>query len=354
MVKKIAAIFLLLVLVFSLCACSPYSKELSERLIVSAAGIDFDGESYVVSVVCLSTSGSSAEGTSFNSEHIESMGETLHEAFSSLSKKTNKSLFWGQATAIILGENAVKERLSEILSFLADNEKIRMNISVSTVASDAKTAVFIKTEEGVTVGDELEELYLNKPQGFDCGVKLYELTRAHLSGGYSGFIPIVSAEQNEIISNENQGSEPSYRVAVKELLIINKNSVFGAVDAEGFIWALALLNRVERLETQFKQYRVELISPNTSISFDSKNATLSVEFYATAYVETADGIERKEMKREITEYILKNVREAFEKTQKELGIDMLNILAILKQNGKEDCSLGDITTEYKISINLTE
>lgn len=353
MFKKILAVIAISAISVNITGCLSFSKELSERLIVSVMGVDFDGENYCLSAACLSTAGSDSEQEGFNAEHISYESASLNEAFSGLNEKTNKSLFWGQATAVLISADAAKERLSEIISFLSNEESFRMNIHILIYNGLANETVRMKTNNNVTIGDDIEKLLSNMPKGTNCSVKLFELAATMNSGGVTAFLPILRAQENEEqLTKENEDLK-TVKVSIEELLVINKNNVFGAVSLESSVWALLLQNKVKEIEASLlnieKLNGIVLNALNTSLQL--KNGLLIVEVYTTAYKNKGKATD-SQVKEQLADTILKHVRDSYEYYNNELGVDILNKSALLHANGIDSSSYNSIPVVFSIKLNL--
>ncbi len=353
MFRKLISQLLIVSVLLSFTACTGFSKELSERLIVSVAGIDFDGEKYTISAACLSTAGSEPEQKSFNAEHIENKVESLNEAFFGLYEKTNKSLFWGQATAVILSVDTIRERLSEIEQFMSENEAFRMNIQLLVYNGEAKKAVKMKTIDSVTIGNDLEQLFTNMPSNINLSSKLYELSSNSSNGGYSGFLPILQAKENQERVSETKDKEETYKISVEELLVISKNKTLGAVSVKDSVWTLLLMNKVEKIESSFlKELELDgivLDSTRTSVSFEK--SAVFIEVYSTIYAKNSNS-DNDEIKNRISNAVLERVRESYNYFQRELAVDVLNISSLFRQNGIEDTNFSAIPACFSVRVNL--
>lgn len=189
--------------------------DVQKTAIVTAAGIDREGDTFIVTSQ-IAVPQSSKQGESSKSVQLVSRGKTVAEAFEEINAKTGwypKLVF---CDLIILGEKTVESNAFDALDFFLRDEYLTDNCLVATCNGKAKdllnTAALIDQSSSQAIGKILSEHA--ERVGTVLPSSLREFAIGYFSESGSGFLPILKIEkQQEQIgegsSNGNTGSSNS-------------------------------------------------------------------------------------------------------------------------------------------------
>lgn len=351
MLKKIVAV---LALSLTLSSCTGISKELSERLIVSDLGIDYKNGMYTLTALCLSTEGISNEQKDYNTEIISCEAKELYSAFLGLSSKTVKEIFWEQAAVAVIGKGTAEDVCFDTMKFLIYNESLRINMNVFLAENTAAELLKLPASGGGAITAEIEELLENKPDGYDFKVELYDIASGVFSSGVTGFIPIVSPIEEEVKGQEKE-AEKGYRIAVKELAIIDKNKVVGRATGNALTGIMLLKNRAESVRFTFSKegasFYANAYNPFVIISSAENENAVVVELFSCVKLDAADGKHDKKQLNIIVKEKLNNIVEtAYEYCYFELGVDLFNFDYFSKSDDKEKTLKINLNTNVNLSF----
>jgi len=130
MSRRFVSLFLLLIMLFSLTACAG-KREMDELGIVGLTAVDWDPKDQkyeiIVQVMVPSKAGGGMGGSNIQSWNATAHGRTLMRASKNLRSVVSKKLVWFHNNLIIIGEQAAKRGLKDIMDFFARNKEIRYN-----------------------------------------------------------------------------------------------------------------------------------------------------------------------------------------------------------------------------------
>ncbi len=167
MIKRILCLLLCLApLTASGCATFGRSYiEFSQMDLVQALGLDLadDGSNEIIVTAISRVSGEAGDGNGSGAQKARvsiGRGSTLMEALSSMSSYTDKELFLGHTSHIIVGERLARHGLGQIIDFFIRNYRIRMDLSV-TIARESTACDFIRASVPTSqfLTDRLDRLY---------------------------------------------------------------------------------------------------------------------------------------------------------------------------------------------------
>ena len=158
---KVTAV--LLVSTFLLTGC--WDKiEVENRAFVVAIGIDKTGGAYTVSITApLLKKDGEDEGQ--GPQHIKTAtGQTVAEAMEKLGAKTNKTLYYGQAKTLVLGEELLdsKEMTANAVHAIQSKAAIDLGMNVLAAKGDAKDILTAKPPEETLPGLFMTEMCRKK------------------------------------------------------------------------------------------------------------------------------------------------------------------------------------------------
>ena len=145
--RKLLILLFIMINTIFLTGCWDYD-EIDKLAIVAGGALDkgTNGNGYKLAIEVVEVS-EGMQGSSFNSEIIESEGETIFDAVRNMIKISTKKLYWNHATCIIVSEDVAKEGLLPLLDFIARQKDIRLNTHI--LISKEKTAEEILLQESI-------------------------------------------------------------------------------------------------------------------------------------------------------------------------------------------------------------
>ena len=184
--------------------------DVQKTAIVTAAGIDREGDTFIVTSQ-IAVPQSSKQGEASKSVQLVSRGKTVAEAFEEINAKTGwypKLVF---CNLIVLGENTVKDNAFDSLDFFLRDEYLSDNCLVATCNGTAKdllnTAALIDPSSSQAIGKILSEHA--ERVGTVLPSSLREFAIGYFSESESGFLPILKIEQQQETKDGNSNSQSS-------------------------------------------------------------------------------------------------------------------------------------------------
>jgi Ger(x)C family germination protein len=189
--------------------------DVQKTAIVTAAGIDREGDTFIVTSQ-IAVPESSKQGETSKSVQLVSRGKTVADAFEEINAKTGwypKLVF---CNLIVLGENTASSNVFDALDFFLRDEYLSDNCLVATCDGTAKdllnTAALIDPSSSQAIGKILSEHA--ERVGTVLPSSLREFAIGYFSESASGFLPVIKIEQQQegkdsgadSASSENQSS----------------------------------------------------------------------------------------------------------------------------------------------------
>jgi Ger(x)C family germination protein len=182
--------------------------DLQKTAIVTAAGVDREGDTFIVTSQ-IAVPQSSKQGNASKSVQLVSRGKTVAEAFEEINAKTGwypKLVF---CDLIILGEKAVQTNAFDALDFFLRDEYLSDNCLLATCDGKAKdvlnTAALIDPSSSQAIGKILSEHA--ERVGTVLPSSLREFAIGYFSESGSGFLPILKIEQQQEEIGENSAKD---------------------------------------------------------------------------------------------------------------------------------------------------
>lgn len=163
-------IILLFVILFTITGCYDY-QELNDRAIVSGISIDYINEEYVVNYEILNNL--KTEEPEYKAYMVEGNGETIIEAFQDASDAISKETYLSHLKVLILGEDAAKEKMRDIVDYMLRDPYIR-NIFSPVIAkgTTAKNILASTNKETPVVSEKIETMIANNKYNENISLKI--------------------------------------------------------------------------------------------------------------------------------------------------------------------------------------
>ncbi|MFC5451259.1 Ger(x)C family spore germination protein [Paenibacillus aestuarii] len=179
-------------ILLSLVSCSPDVREISDIALVMITGIDFDAKTktYTFTAYCiLPTTTSTDKKTGNSNEWVASAsGNSIMEATRNLRSRAGKMLIWQHDKFFIIGEQAAKYAMPQLVDFLTRNRDIRGSSYLIVSEGRVANKLTIKGETNDLLANELLGKVLNERLwGKSLSMQLKDVTD-YLADPYRGFI----------------------------------------------------------------------------------------------------------------------------------------------------------------------
>lgn len=163
-------IILLILILLGITGCYDY-QELNDRAIVSGISIDFEKEEYIVNYEILNNL--KTEEPEYKAYMVEGRGETVVEAFENASETVSKETYLSHLKVLIIGENAAKSKLRDIVDYMLREPYIR-NIFSPVIAKNktAKEILASTDKETPVVSEKIDSLIRNNKYNEDISLKI--------------------------------------------------------------------------------------------------------------------------------------------------------------------------------------
>ncbi len=188
--SRFAALCLGAAILLGLTGCTG-SVKLSNRAIVQAIGVDREQNGYLITLELLDTAGEEGKVNT-----TQAAGEELSLAFQQAAKRLGKEIFLGDNRLILLGREAVEQKLEETLLYFQSAWHSRPGVAVA--AAEGKAADYLKTPEGAaeSPADSLSQgLASRKTRPSQCYPHLMGTLRSLMQSEGCGLLPLARLEE---------------------------------------------------------------------------------------------------------------------------------------------------------------
>ena len=370
--KKIIIIVMLILLTSG---CSDY-RELSDMAMISNIAIDKENDKYKVIVQVLDSSQSKAgEGSLSPSVTVyDSIGKTLHEAFRNVTLESPKKLYIGHVDTVLIGENAVKEGISEFIDFILRDPEMEKDFNLIISSEPVKDAMNVLPplvsipSENVSSSIEIA----SEIQGMVTNVSFDEFVSNILVKGIDPVLPTLYIKK---VETDNEEINPEKRLVLsKKLGIFNDDKLVNYLNDDASLGYNLLNNEGTSSIISFKCDKdayasIELLGAKSGFTYDKDKNVIKIKMDLTGTLSelncNMDITKEKEIK-ELEEMLKKRIKEILDElitSLNENNSDFIGIGKYLYQNNykyykknkdKIEDMLKDIKAEYDINITYTQ
>ncbi len=154
---KFISLFFVIGLLF-ISGCSG-AKQIHERLLVQGIGVDKKDAVYTVTTQIFNTQGGPDMGEEKNSASvITADGRSVLDALTNITRITGKEPLYSQNLLVVIGEEAAKEGVSDIMDFFIRHYEARPSVDVFISKSEAKQTMNSKNGEQLIMAKEIAQL----------------------------------------------------------------------------------------------------------------------------------------------------------------------------------------------------
>jgi spore germination protein KC len=350
---------------FLLTGCWNYN-EVDKLAIVSGVAVDKSEKNnkFLLTAEVIDLK-STQVGGRFNSQRIQSDGDTILDAIRNMIKISAKKLYLSHATTFILSEDVAKEGILPILDFIARDQEPRLSINV--FVSKEKTAAELLSQQSISTEIRSFEMYhtilANSSLSKAPEVQVYQFINDLSNEGISPILPTL-----KITSNEGNRTTELAGTAV-----FSKDKLAGFLTPEDTKFLLFAKNKIDGglliidddEEESPNSITLEIFKNNTKIIPNYSNGQLSIDIRTRTDVGIAeeditknyiDEKGRAELRKKAEKYLERNIERVIKQVQQEFGLDifgfgntfMKKMPDLWKQMGKEWSSLFP---ELKINVD---
>lgn len=260
-----AAVLLALLL---LPACGAVEgKELSQRLIIEAIGIDKSSDGVRITLQTLDTHTLGTGSDPNESEKITGIyslsGETVGQALSRTESVTGLSPLYSQARMIVLGKDLAMDNVSEPLDFFLREYNARSDILIAVAAEKAEDIVSADLGEAVADAVVLEDaVTAGSDNGRNVFVPLYQFMNLILTETDTAYCPVIELRDAPITNRQE--------IYISGTAFFRNNAldfIAGKELTEGLLFLTdKVKNAVITVDGEKGKYTLSIISTSTRIS----------------------------------------------------------------------------------------
>lgn len=214
--KKALAIILLIPILF--CSCRE-SEQIDELSFVKLLAIDKTEEGLIVTAG-IQVPNSKTEDKP-GSETISVKCSTLSQGLNLIESATEKKIFYGQVSCVLLGEEMAKGGIIDTVDYLVRSDELRFDIPVVVVKNEnAKTLVENSKDNETHISERIEKLLESNYSTSSSGaIELSTLVEMLEDPFRSAYLPYIQSKQKDSIT-------------VEGYCVFNKDKLIGYADRE--------------------------------------------------------------------------------------------------------------------------
>ena len=239
-------------LLFSLCGCME-SRELKERTIIEAVGIDKqDGCYSLIFQQYQPDSGQnkSNTGSSGKSKPVESQGRSISEAIDRVTHYNGNEVFLGNSTYIVFGEELAKEGILQELHFFNGENEISPSTTLVLADGSAKDLISAQAESESNSSILRDILKQGQKNGVIGKSTLMNVMKRLVEEGASPYLPVISAE--------TEGEDSLFKIT--GMAVFDREKLVDVIpidEAKGILW---INDEIERALLVVEQERLGILS----------------------------------------------------------------------------------------------
>jgi len=327
--KSSSLLVLLVCIVLSFAGCWD-RVEIENRSFVVAIGIDSDDDEYVVSL-SIPLLKKNEDDESDKPHHIKTAtGRTVTEAMKKLDAKTDRTLYYGQAKLLILGEDLLAQNnmTSSVIQTLINKNEIDLRINVLAADGKAQDILEAKPPGETLPGLFVADIYRNKNKFGGTSFAL-DLERLSLSYRDGAIIPVIKHDDCESTPIKLHGAALiKYQHKIGDLT---------PEELQGYLWCMNHGNNgaVVTLDIDGDLIPVYMKKHSTKISFEPLGegirAVVDVKVAGHVGEPPDEHIGMEQIKQELSNKISLEITTTATKLQEEYALDGYDWLELLRQ-----------------------
>lgn len=233
LLKKLSALLLAGIILFSLCSCSsPAVHQLKDEVLVQGVGVDYKDNEFEVTlqVLDISKAGVSASESKGNlTTTYSSKGDTVASAITNGQKVLDRDTFLAQNKLIVLGEEVAKKYLDQVLDFFVRSKTCRPDVQVAVTTDTAKEIMESKCKDAEIPAQKIQNTIINGEfNGKSVNHMIMDVVNDMKNPVTGYYLPVVKL------------FEEGENVTVSGVAVFNPENEPGYLDDEatsGLLWA---------------------------------------------------------------------------------------------------------------------
>lgn len=253
-----------------LCGCVPH-VELSEKAIVEALAIDLEGEEYHVTVQYFGTEGSGGttpvDSSKPNAITAHGRGETVTEAMNNASINCGSPLMLGANQFVLIGREATKINLSDLLGFILSYNQCHPQITIAAADEKASDILSVHFKESVSSPMKLAAVFRNSiNQGAMFDSAFISAINSIYGRSGSAVLPLVKVAEGLVDTSEDGKS-----VTVEGAVLYRDGAALADISAAAVSGLMLLDEEINQLpiKTKIGEKNVSLNVYDVSTSITS-------------------------------------------------------------------------------------
>lgn len=245
-------ILLTLLVLFSFCGCME-SRELKERTIIEAVGIDKENGQYNLIFQQYqpeSGKGASADQSSGKSKPVESQGRSISEAIDRVTHYNGNEVFLGNSTYIVFGEEMARDGILQELHYFNGENEISPSTILVIADGTAKELISAQAESEGNSSVLRDILEQGQKNGVIGKSTMMNVMKRLVEKQPSPYVPVISVEEKE---DESVFKITGMAVFDQEKLI----DVVPIDQAKGILW---VNDEIERALLVVEQEELGIVS----------------------------------------------------------------------------------------------
>ncbi len=184
-----------LLFVITLLSMNIRSTELSERAIVQALGVDYNGSYKITAQIYNPDSGENAKN---QTKILVGEGENIAAAIEDINRKNSKTLYLSHNSFIALGLECATNQIEETLLFFQKDRETRPDILV-VITDKAENLINFTNDEDTTPAQSIAEILKSSAaKGNMSDMRLFEILRLKNTPTSDYLIPVITVGESEI------------------------------------------------------------------------------------------------------------------------------------------------------------
>lgn len=352
--KKKFMIVLLVAIVVSLFTeftlkYSSANKDIDEKAVVHAIGIDFDEEKkeYEVTLQILSPTGSGGttaiDVSGSNNEVISKSSKTIENAIDKCESVLGKETFLGHTELILIGNKVKNIKTCE--EFIINNQQIYLGTILGCAEKTAKEILSVQINYGAYTAETLKNMFEESRQNGDCTdyeiIKI--LNRSENTNG-DCIIPILSKTEEKKNSDSSsqsggsQGGSGSSQEQNVNSLNINSGMVFKDYKAYekidlDTILGISLINNTMKsysvpVKINDKLYSIDIECKRVNTDISKSGESIDISKTLSIYIDMPTIVNRDDhdkVKEKVEKHLIDVCQKASDTLIKDIKIDAFNI-----------------------------
>ena len=258
-------IMLILVVLFSFCGCME-SRELKERTIIEAVGIDKEnGQYHLIFQQYQPESGTGKSGeSSGKSKPVESQGRSISEAIDKVTHYNGNEVFLGNSTYIVFGEEMAREGILQELHYFNGENEISPSTTLVIAEGTAKDLITAQAESEGNRSVLRDILVQGQKNGVIGKSTIMNVMKRLVEDYPSPYLPVISVDKNE--------EESVFKITGMAVFDRNKMvDILPIEKAKGILW---VNDEIERALLVVEQEDVGILSAEVQKSKTKVDVTL--------------------------------------------------------------------------------